>query len=309
MNELTVIIPFLNEGREIYETLLSIRSTADDRVDILLVNDCSDDLIDYVKWTNLFDTTYIRNEYRMGVAESRNIGVRNIQTDYFLIIDGHMRFYDRHWVENLLLNLKRDKRAIYCCKCRPLDVQGNQIPDISSFGAFVGMDSQILLPQWIRKNMHPTHNVVKIPCILGASYAGAKSYWEYLKGLEGLLVFGYDETYLSIKVWLEGGNCYLLKNIEIGHKFRNAPPYSLDQSKILFNKFLILETLFPDDYKESAYNILRKEAGTLFRDAQVIYLENLDKIGKLKAYYLSIQTREFDSFLSFNKKYSSFNRV
>lgn len=44
MNELTVIIPFLNEGREIYETLASIRSTADSRVDILLVNDCSDDL-------------------------------------------------------------------------------------------------------------------------------------------------------------------------------------------------------------------------------------------------------------------------
>ncbi|WP_300761748.1 glycosyltransferase family 2 protein [uncultured Parabacteroides sp.] len=309
MNELTVIIPFLNEGREIYKTLASIRHTAGERVDILLVNDWSDDRYDYEEWSKFFGTSYIRNDHRRGVAESRNIGVRNIQTEYFLIIDGHMRFYDDQWVEKLLSNLKQDERAIYCCKCRPLDVQGNLIQNKPSFGAFVGMDNQVLLPQWIREDIHPDEKVVKIPCILGASYAGAKSYWEYLKGLDGLLNFGYDETYLSIKVWLEGGYCYLLKDVEIGHKFRDIPPYSLDQPKILFNKLLILETLFTEDHKERIYNMIRKESGTLFRDAQMIYLDYLDEIERLRSYYDGIRTRDFDSFLSFNGKYSSLNQI
>lgn len=309
MNKLTVIIPFLNEGQEIYETLVSIRHTTSSRVDILLVNDYSNDQYDYEEWAKYFDASYIRNDYRKGVAESRNIGVRNIQTEYFLIIDGHMRFYDDQWVEKLLSNLELDERAIYCCKCRPLNIQGNLIPNKPSFGAYVGMDNQALLPQWIREDIHPDEKVVKIPCILGASYAGAKSYWEYLKGLKGLLNFGYDETYLSIKVWLEGGYCYLLKDIEIGHKFRDTPPYSFDQPKILFNKLLILETLFPEDHKERIYNMIRKESGALFRDAQMIYLDYLDEIGRLRSYYDGIWTRDFDSFLCFNSKYSSFNQI
>jgi glycosyltransferase involved in cell wall biosynthesis len=47
MNQLTVIIPFLNEGREVGNTLQSIRETAGEQVDVLLVNDASYDDFDY----------------------------------------------------------------------------------------------------------------------------------------------------------------------------------------------------------------------------------------------------------------------
>ena len=47
MRNLTVIIPFLNEGAEICETVKSIRETARDNVDILLINDASTDSFDY----------------------------------------------------------------------------------------------------------------------------------------------------------------------------------------------------------------------------------------------------------------------
>lgn len=309
MNELSVIIPFLNEGREIYETLSDIRRTVENRVNILLVDDCSDYNSDYAQWAKSFGASYIQNQQRMGVAESRNIGVENIQTEYFLIIDGHMRFYDNEWDKNLLSHIKQDERAIYCCKCRPLDEKGNWIPNRPSFGAYIGFDEQVLLPQWIRQDVHPERTIVKIPCVLGASYAGKKSYWKYLKGLKGLLNFGYDETYLSLKVWLEGGTCYLLKDIEIGHKFRDMPPYPLDQPRILFNKMLILETLFPEDKREELYNRIRKESGWLFRDAQAVYLEHLEMIKDLRAYYQAIQTRDLDSFLAFNRYYSQFNQI
>ena len=43
MNKLTVIIPFLNEGEELGNTLRSIREHADGEVDILVINDASTD--------------------------------------------------------------------------------------------------------------------------------------------------------------------------------------------------------------------------------------------------------------------------
>jgi glycosyltransferase involved in cell wall biosynthesis len=47
MNKLTAIIPFLNEGIEIEQTLASIRETAGDEVDIIVINDNSHDDTDY----------------------------------------------------------------------------------------------------------------------------------------------------------------------------------------------------------------------------------------------------------------------
>ncbi|MDR0938509.1 MAG: glycosyltransferase [Mediterranea sp.] len=43
MNKLTIIISFLNEGEEVERTVSGIRSTVRDTVDIILINDASDD--------------------------------------------------------------------------------------------------------------------------------------------------------------------------------------------------------------------------------------------------------------------------
>jgi len=43
---------------------------------------------------------------------------------------------------------------------------------------------------------------MKVPCILGDSYASSKKFWKKIKGLNGLKSFGLDEQYLSLKTWL-----------------------------------------------------------------------------------------------------------
>lgn len=48
MKKLSVIIPFLNEGAEIEQTIIEIKRTAGESVDIVLVNDASTDGYDYV---------------------------------------------------------------------------------------------------------------------------------------------------------------------------------------------------------------------------------------------------------------------
>ncbi len=48
-NKLTIIIPFFNEEEEIRNTVVSIRNSVGNRVDILLIDDASDSQYDYAE--------------------------------------------------------------------------------------------------------------------------------------------------------------------------------------------------------------------------------------------------------------------
>ncbi|MDR2691120.1 MAG: glycosyltransferase [Dysgonamonadaceae bacterium] len=305
MERLTVIIPFLNEKDEINNTLESIRNTAGYNVDIILINDASTDGYDYETIAIKYKVKYIFNKQRKGVAKSRDIGVELLETKYFLIVDGHMRFYNNNWWNIIIDNLKQEERALYCCKCKPIDMELKLI-NSPSWGAYLDLEgkenpSTILSPHWVRCELNPTQNMVVIPCVLGACYAASKPYWTYLKGLSGLQMYGSDEAYISIKVWLEGGNCILIKNVEIGHIFRDRFPYYVDYSFVIFNKLLISETLFPNKYKYNTYNIVKNTAGICLKTAMELLTAYSKEIMQLRKYYKKISTRTFDSFVEFNE--------
>jgi len=312
MNRLTVIIPFLNEGQEIPNTLRNIRETAGNEVDILLVNDASYDGFDYERSALEYNASYLLNETRMGVGGSRDIGVDNITTEYFLIIDGHMRFYHNDWWNEITDAVKQNNRALYCCKCLYIDTGGNDITEKPTYGAFINMYDQenlktLLKATWNYKDLNPGQNRMKIPCVLGASYAASKDYWKYLKGMKGLRMWGTSEPYISLKVWLEGGECILIKNVAIGHIFRlntieQKPPYTVLRAELLFNKMLIAETLLPAEYQKQVYDIMKQEGGNTRYAAMELFWERYDEIRELKSYYQKIFTRDFESFLQFNEE-------
>lgn len=86
--KLSIVITFCNEGREVKETLESLRVSSDERlVDILLVNDASDDKFDYNHIASKYNASIYTNKKRKGVAESRNIGVSLSRTPYIIIYD------------------------------------------------------------------------------------------------------------------------------------------------------------------------------------------------------------------------------
>lgn len=196
----------------------------------MLINDCSVDKYDYEKAAHLYNADYYKNTERKGVAVSRDWGISIINTPYFLLLDGHMRFFQNNWVEEILRAVKSDERAVYCCSCKDLvklhDSRGG-------YGAFMyffqSEKTNILTLEWIQDVSDKTA-ITDIPCILGASYVASKEYWLYLKGLQGLRFYSCDEQYISIKTWMEGGRCRLIKNIEIGHLFRTTAPYEIKQS-------------------------------------------------------------------------------
>ena len=102
MQKLTIIIPFLNEGAEVENTVVSIRETTINDPHILLINDGNYDGFDYESIALRHNCNYFKNEKRLGSAPSRDIGVAACETPYFLFLDGHMRLYEKGWDDRIV---------------------------------------------------------------------------------------------------------------------------------------------------------------------------------------------------------------
>lgn len=253
-NELSVIIPFLNEKEEVRNTIESIRSTVGEQVDIIVLDDASDDDYDYLQDIKECHVSFIRNEIRIGAAATKNKGVRLATTPYVLIIDAHMRFYGSSWLSEYLSALKENGSRIICCQTKALKMEEDGTVSCGEHaltkGAYLSFDREIVFPSalWNTQITRPLKNEA-IPCILGATYATSKDYWNKIKGLDGLIHYGSEESYLSMKAWLEGGGCYFLANVTIGHIYRTKAPYVTTYAKHIYNNFFIAEVLFPAHLK------------------------------------------------------------
>lgn len=158
----------------------------------------------------------------------------------------------------------------------------------------------IIEPKWIRDNLWDKQSIVDVPCVLGACYAATKEYWNYLKGYEGLQFYGCEEAYISMKAWLEGGRCRLLKSIEIGHLFKDIFLFNMERNELFYNKLLIIQTLFPEKYVRKYIRALKAMNYVEYVHAKDQFDLNYEQILSLKSYYKDIFTVEFDDFLKFN---------
>ena len=312
-NRLTLIIPFLNEGEEVRNTVASAREQAAANVDIMVINDASDDGYDYRAELEPYGVTYIRNKERIGVAASRDLGVKLCTTPYFLLLDAHMRFYESRWPGRITELLDKDDRCILCCQTRYLskNLQTGEVIDasksVTSFGAYMPCVRGNYLPdiRWNSVETCPGKDIEPVGCILGAGYAGSKRYWQYLRGLEGLLYYGSDESYISMKVWREGGRCLLLKDTVIGHIYRNTSPFRHFSEAEVYNHLWIASLLFPPSWRcLSMATALYKDRKT-FRQAYGLLKKNETLYKELRSYYQSIFTVPFKNLLPLHRKITS----
>lgn len=303
--KLTVIITFLNEGKELEHTLAGIRQSVADAVDIIVINDGSYDGYSYGEMVALYKAYYIVNRHRLGVAASRDLGVTLCQTPFFLLLDAHMRFYDGCWVDRIVRELSENDRQIICCQCRCLfkDITTDLIFERKdqpiAFGAFSPFAKNDIWPDiaWNYKEFSQKRKSEDVPTILGAAYAASKTYWQRLGGLRGLRNYGADEQFISIKAWREGGNCTLLKDVVIGHIFREQAPYKIMSSELVFNLILIAKLTFPVEmYCETvATSIIKNRKATL--ETLDYFEEHKGKLKELNDYFESIFVRDMEDII------------
>ena len=254
--QLTIIIPFKNEGYEIAYTLRNILATAKNRPEILLINDGSDDGYDYLHIANKYKCRYIHNETSLGVGEARMQGARCTRTEFMMIIDGHMRFYDDDW-DGKIVDLIRNNSLyndILCSQTLTLwRTESEEYPGLykidnetgtkrnSTNGTVIKFGDRPFESPWTYKTIEDANvieGLVKVPCIMGACYICSTEFYNRISGTEHLVNWGCDEPLLSIKTYLAGGGCYLIPDLHVGHIYRDKAPY------VMLNKNLYTNTLF-----------------------------------------------------------------
>lgn len=308
---ITIIIPFLNEGDEVYNTVKSIRDTAGYDVPVFLINDASTDGYDYEAVASELECTYIKNETNKGVAFSRDMAIGMITTPYFLLLDAHMRFFKNDWYMLFLNELQKEPHTLFCCQTKAIGKKEDGsiyvIERATTYGTYIDFSGHKIEAIWNVVDPYPEYDSVPIPCVMGAGYATNKTYWEYLKGLSGLRSYGRDEQLISMKVWMEGGQCKLLKPIEIGHFYREEPPYYVATIDYLFNQLYLAELFLPISMREAVY----REASQ-YRDIFPATLQLLNdqqaEIEEQRSYYRTRFTVDIRHIIAYNRRVQKQNK-
>lgn len=223
-----------------------------------------------------------------------------------------MRFYDNLWEQRIISELEKDKRTLLCCQIKTLGLEDGLLIERKersiTYDACIEINKGIELihPYWIFGVPFDTSQAQTIPivCVLGAGYACCKEYWQYLKRLEGLQYYGSNELYISMKVWMEGGTCKLLKVVLIGHIYRaNSFPYNTEMKFRLYNKLFISELFLPDKLKKELLAKARLFYYAILSEVLFMLYDNRDTITHLKFYYKKIFTRDFSFFENLNNNY------
>lgn len=314
---LSIIIPFLNEGAEIRHTVENIRQTAAGPVDIWLIDDASNDGYDYPAVAREYGAHYIRHTARKGVAASRDEGVARAETDYVMLLDGHMRFAQNAWDAPLRALLPTDRRAIWCGRTRALvpgadgRLEWRSAEQTAGYGAFMELDSEAWGIDWNHHDPAPGEDVCDIPCILGACYAFYKPYWLRLGGLRGLQQYGLDEQLISYKAWMEGGRCKLIKSLDVGHLYRKRFPYRMTDNYREFNRLLLTELLLPAGRQQEAFrHLFIRRNGT---DMYLRFARRLNRraaeLELMRAELDALRTVSFEEIAGMNRRVARLNRA
>ena len=160
----SVIIPTYNAEKYVEKAIESVCiQQGEFRIEIIVIDDASKDttvnrIEEYKKQIgqNLIENREIvllQNEKNLGVAETRNKGIREAKGKYLAFLDA-----DDWWQEDKLLRqieLMEKEKAVLCATGREL-----MYPDGSSMGKVIDIPKEITYKMLLRTNSIPCSSVV-----------------------------------------------------------------------------------------------------------------------------------------------------
>lgn len=305
MKPVTIVIPFLNEGDEPVHTIESVYNTVDsDLFNIVLAHDDpSDPPFEIPHKDNVI---LVKNPKRLGVGPTRNLGINASTGKYVLIIDAHMRFQD-NWFNRLLEEVSKASNIVVSSLSKSVhdgvidnkstNGYGCNLLMKNDFSKDIKLDNTILTPKWRRqeKDKGACYNV---PCIMGACYMASKEWLEHIKKFDGLQYWGSSEPFICLKTYLAGGECKVVTDAVSGHIYRSGAaklPYVLYNWQKMYNKMVMIYTLFPDHLVRPAIEEIEKvKMVGDYNAAEKFVKENFAQLMNDRAYYKQIFCHDLD---------------
>ena len=258
---LSVIMPFRNEGRDPEMTIQSILETCGSfPIEIFAINDGGEDQADFSSYP---EVKYLHHKDRLGVDACRDLAIDKARFDNILSIDAHMRFPKDRWLEKGLEAIEKNPRTIFCTTSVDIgsgnfDLKQTVLPGNHGLPYYTGCSLKLFLTandipgrpgnyrniieaMWAEEK---EGKIYPLPCLMGSNYFFKKAWFQKLHGFKGLKTWGSSEPFLSLKSWLAGGEVKIIKDIEIGHLYRQKRPNTVPPEHIVYNKVVMAKILF-----------------------------------------------------------------
>ncbi len=313
---ITLIITTLNEGDELLKTIESLYESAEG-FELIIVDDGSEKP---VKVPKKYPAKLIRNNKRLGIQKSRDLGAKHASGKFIGLLNSRMRFVPG-WLDKLTPYLEKENQTVFCTtsvvlwqdqvkelekelpKVKDEDLKKGYKSYIEKVKRLKNLDkideekerkygaeiidysgSTVFQVNWIDEKKGK--DVYEIPCVLGANYFMSKKWYNYIGGLGELHSYGSCEEFMSSKTWAFGGKVKIIKSIEIGNLYRAIKTYVDNVEDIAYNKLYILFTLY--DWN-TAYKIMHKfkysEFKEYYRQLQTRLIKEMPRIMERRNFY------------------------
>jgi glycosyltransferase involved in cell wall biosynthesis len=309
---LSIVMASHNDANQTVLTLASIRETAPENVEVVIVDDCSaTPLVHYIHPDER--TQLVVNRHRCGCGPSRHIGALHAKGDWLLLCDSHMRFspgwYEGWATSNHTVPLDELFNTIFCATCLGIDSKHMDLnaPVAEYHGATMNLagpdrykpsEQQVFEAVWLPREPQ-LEDGADIPAIMGAAYFISRDWFFTLSCLRFLRIWGGDEQALSIASWLAGGSVRLAKSVRIGHKFlidkKEVQTFGVPPGYVIWNKLHLINSLLPKEIAGKLSNLLL--AGKDTRDiecAKKLYKDDYHITAAERVRYSNLFTRLFE---------------
>jgi GT2 family glycosyltransferase len=219
----SVVVVSHNEGQNLVRTVDSLLAALPDGAEVVVVDDVSTD--GSIEALPEGRVRIVRPETRQGIASARNLGAARSRGDVIVFSDAHVDA-SPGFLAPLLDELRRPGVAAV----GPA-VSTRDDPRAKGYG-FRWRDAALNVEWLTRQGADP----YPVPMLVGCFVAARRDAFEAVGGFdEDLVVYGYEDAELCMRLWVLGYECRIVPEADVTHLFRASHPYEVDWEATLHN--------------------------------------------------------------------------
>lgn len=222
----SVIIPAKSEGENLIDTVKAVRENSGGlQPEIIVVDDASEDGAPQRLAARFAedDLVQIIDGPDLGIARARNAGAEVARGEVLVFLDGHC-FVPPGWLEPLVAPFADQKVGMTGPGFRSIRDPRARACGITWADASLGN-------VWL-----PPETQGPVPFHIGACQAVRADVFAAEGGFDpGMTRWGSEDVELCLRLWLMGYDVHAAPESEVYHLFRNARPYDVDTTLILYN--------------------------------------------------------------------------
>jgi glycosyltransferase involved in cell wall biosynthesis len=236
MTSLSVVIISLNEGESLRRTVDNLLDGLPPQSEIIVVDDGSTDGSTGFLSSGYPDITLLGPAERLGVSRARNFGARHAKGDVLVFSDAHV-LTPKGWFDPLLALLARPAVGVVA---PAIGMMQSAAGESAGYGQ-KWCDASLAVGWLGRQSSTP----YPVPLLCGCFLALRRDVFTEIGGFDsGMVLWGAEDSELSIRLWTLGYECWVAPEVEVQHAFRVQFPYEVKWEPVLHNRFRLASMHF-----------------------------------------------------------------